>query len=93
MLGEEFGNPLIENRAVISARLVTQGTSKPRFADAGRPAEDQIVMRVDPFAIGELLEKSAVEAARGSVIDVLDGGAGAIWHSAIARPAACRGDG
>ena len=31
-------------------------------------------MRVDPFAIGELLEKSAVEAARGSVIDVLNTG-------------------
>src|SRR4029450_13677042 len=28
--GEELGNPLIENRAVISASLVTQGTSKPR---------------------------------------------------------------
>jgi hypothetical protein len=26
--GEEFGNPLIENRAVIAAGLVTQGTSK-----------------------------------------------------------------
>jgi hypothetical protein len=34
--GEEFGNPLIENRAVIAAGLVTQGTSKPRFAHAGR---------------------------------------------------------
>ena len=34
--GEEFGNPLIENRAVVAARLVTEGTSKPRFAHAGR---------------------------------------------------------
>ena len=34
--GEELGNPLIENRAVVAASLVTQGTSKPRFAYAGR---------------------------------------------------------
>jgi hypothetical protein len=46
-LGEELGNPLIENRAVVAAGLVTQGTSKPRFAHSGRPAQDQIVVRVD----------------------------------------------
>jgi hypothetical protein len=27
--GEELGNPLIENRAVVAAGLVTKGTSKP----------------------------------------------------------------
>ena len=64
-LGEELGNPLIENRAVVAAGLVTQGTSKPRFAHAGRPAQNQIVVRVDPLAIGELVEQSAVEAAWG----------------------------
>ena len=37
--GEELGNPLIENRSVIAAGFVTQGTSKPRFAHAGRPAQ------------------------------------------------------
>src|ERR1700758_4429914 len=30
--GEELGNPLIESRAVVAASLVTEGTSKPRFA-------------------------------------------------------------
>ena len=73
-LGEDFGNPLIENRAVVAAGLVTQGTSKPRFAHAGRPAQNEIVVRVDPLAIGELLEQSAVEAAWGPVIDVFDAG-------------------
>src|SRR5207248_11070914 len=34
--GEQLGNPLIENRAVVTASLVTQGASKPRFAHAGR---------------------------------------------------------
>src|SRR6516162_8287716 len=81
--GEELGNPLIENRAVIAAGLVTQGTSKPRFAHAGRSAQDQIVVRVDPLGIGELVEQSAVEAAWGSVIDVLD--AGLLAQSGIAQ--------
>jgi hypothetical protein len=34
--GEELGNPLIENRAAVAASLVIEGTSKPRFAHAGR---------------------------------------------------------
>jgi transposase InsO family protein len=28
-LGKELGNPLIENRTIVAAGLVTQGTSKP----------------------------------------------------------------
>src|SRR5690348_3129944 len=82
--GEELGNPLIENRAVVAASPVTEGTSKPRFAHAGRPAQNQIVVRVDPLAVGELLEEGAVEAAWGSVIDVLD--AGRLAQSGIAQP-------
>ena len=31
-------------------------------------------MRVDPFALGELVEQRAIEAARGAVIDILDDG-------------------
>jgi hypothetical protein len=82
--GEELGNPLIQNRAVVAAGLVTQGTSKPRFAHAGRPAQDQIVVRVDPLTIGELVKQSAVEAACGPVIDVLD--AGLLAQSGVAQP-------
>ena len=43
--GKELGNPLIKNRAVIAASLVTEGTGKPTFADPGGPAQDQIVVR------------------------------------------------
>jgi hypothetical protein len=63
---------------------VTQGTSKPTLADPGGPAQDQIVVRIDPLAIGQLLEQSAVEAAWGSVIDVFD--AGLLAQSGIAQP-------
>src|SRR5207237_4840721 len=81
---KQLGNPLIENRAVVAASLVTEGTGKPTFTDPGGPAQDQIIVRVDPLAIGELLEQSAVEAAWGSVIDVLD--AGLLAQSGIAQP-------
>jgi hypothetical protein len=73
-IGEKLGDALIEHRAVVAASLVAEGTGKPTFADAGWPAQDQIVMRVDPLAAGELVEQSAIEAARGPVIDVLDDG-------------------
>src|SRR6266513_370368 len=52
--------------------------------DTGGPAQDQIVVRIDPLAIGELLKQSAVEAAWGPVIDVLD--AGLLAQSGIAQP-------
>jgi hypothetical protein len=63
---------------------VTQSTGKPTLADPGWAAQDQIVVRVDPLAIGELLEQSAVEAAWGSVIDVFD--AGLLAQSGVAQP-------
>lgn len=41
-------------------------------------------MRDDPFAVRELMEQSAVEAARGAVIDILDDGM--VAQSGIAQP-------
>ena len=83
-IGEELGNALIEDRTVVAAGLVAEGTGKPTFADAGWSAQDQIVMRVDPLAAGELVEQPAIEAARGPVIDVLDDGL--VAQSGIAQP-------
>jgi hypothetical protein len=71
-LGKELRDPVIEDRAIVTAGFVSQGTGKPTFADPGGPAQDQIVVCFNPPAIGELLEQRAIEAARGSVIDVLD---------------------
>src|SRR5262245_65758122 len=73
-LGEQFGDALVENRAVITTSFVTERTGQPTFADPGGPAQDQIVVRLDPVAVGELVEQRAGEAARGSVINVRDGG-------------------
>src|SRR5215831_13443628 len=69
-LGEQFGDTLVENRAVITTSFVTERTGQPTFADPSGSAQDQIVVRLDPVAV---VEQRAVEAARGSVIDVLNG--------------------
>ena len=52
---------------------MAERAGQPTLADAGRAADDQIVVRVDPIAGDELLEQGAIEAAGGAVIDILDG--------------------
>src|SRR5258708_5181370 len=83
-ISEELGDALIQNRTVVAAGLVTESTSKPTFADAGRPAQDQIVVRVDPFAGSEFMEQRAIEAAVNAVIDVFDDSI--MTQSGIAQP-------
>ena len=55
-IGEELGNALIENGPVIAASPVSESAGKPTFADPGRAAQDDIIVRVDPSTLGELLE-------------------------------------
>ena len=71
---EQSGHALIENRLVVPACLVTQRGGEPAFANAGWPHEDQIVVPLDPVALGQLLEQGAVEATRAAIIHVLHGG-------------------
>jgi hypothetical protein len=53
---------------------VAERRGEPTLADAGRPAQDQALVRIDPGTLGELLEQGAVEAAYCAVVDVFDGG-------------------
>jgi hypothetical protein len=53
---------------------VAERRGEPAFADAGRPTQDQVLVGIDPTALGELLEQRAVEAARCAVVDILDDG-------------------
>ena len=48
---------MIEDGAIVAARSVAHGAGQPTLADAGRADQDQIVMGVDPVALGELLEQ------------------------------------
>ena len=63
---------------------MTEGTGQPALADAGGPAQDQIVVRVDPCAAGELLEQGPFETARRAIIDILDDGL--LAQPSIAQP-------
>jgi hypothetical protein len=44
-IGEELGNALIENGPVIAASPVSESAGKPTFADPGRAAQDDIIVR------------------------------------------------
>jgi len=55
-IGEELGNALIENGPVVTASPMSESAGKPTFADAGRAAQDDVIVGVDPTALGELLE-------------------------------------
>ena len=57
---EEPPDTLVEDGPVVAARPLAEGTSKPRFADASKPLDDQVLRYLDPVALGELLEQAAI---------------------------------
>jgi hypothetical protein len=63
---------------------VAESTGKPIFADADGAAQDQVVVRVDPLAAGELVEQRPIKAAQSAVIDILDDGV--VAQSGMAQP-------
>src|SRR4051794_39511462 len=82
-IGEQLWDAL-EHRSIVSAGLLAESTGKPTFADAGRAAQDQIVVCVDPLAAGKLVEQRPIEAAWRPVIDILDDGM--VTQSGVAQP-------
>jgi len=59
-IGEEPPDTLVEDGPVVAAPPLAEGTSKPRFADASKPLDDQVLRYLDPVALGELLEQAAI---------------------------------
>jgi len=57
----ELGPAVIEHGAIVAAGFVADGAGEPTLADAAWANEGQIVVGVDPGAVGELLEQGAVE--------------------------------
>ena len=74
-IGEQLGDALIEDGAVVATGLVAEGAGEPRFADPGGTFDDEILRGVDPIAGDQPLEQCSIEAALGAPVDVLDGGA------------------
>ena len=51
---EQARHALIEHRAIIPARLMSQGTGQSTFAEPGFPDDDQVLVLVDPIAGDQL---------------------------------------
>ena len=74
-IGEQLGQALVEDGALVATGLVGERAGEPGFADPGRAFDDEVVRRVDPVAVDEALQERAIQPARAAPIDVLDGGA------------------
>ena len=74
-IGEQLGDALIEDGAVVATGLVAEGAGEPRFADPGGTFDDEIVRGVDPIAGDQPLEQGSIEITRRAPVDILDGGA------------------
>jgi hypothetical protein len=69
---EQTRDALVEDGAIVAAGLVAEPRGDPALADAGRAADQQVGVVVDPAALDELGEQRAVETAWGAVVDVFD---------------------
>ena len=77
-IGEQARYTLIENRPIIPAGLVPECTGQPAFADAGRSADCEIVVSIDPVAANQLHEQRPIQATLATVIDIF-------WHSVMTK--------
>ena len=82
---EEPGHALIDDRAVVTTRLVAERRSQPALADAGWTDERQIIVSVDPFALDQFLEQGAVKTAGIAIVDIFDAGLLAQFGDAQSR--------
>lgn len=58
---EQARDTLVEDGAIVAAGLVAERRSEPALADAGRTADQQVGVVVDPAALDEAGEQRAVE--------------------------------
>src|SRR5690606_5951677 len=70
-IGEQAWDALVEDGAIVTAGLMTDGAGEPTFSDTRRAADGKIVVGIDPVAGQELDEQSPVEAPLGAIVDIL----------------------
>jgi len=71
-VGEQPGGSPVRGAVSVTARAVGQGTSEPRFADAGWPSDEDVEVFADPAPVGQRQDEVLVEPAGLSEVDVLD---------------------
>lgn len=70
-VGVQARHALIENRPIIAAGFMPECTGQPTFANAGRSADREIIVGIDPVAADQLHEWRPVESALAAVVDIL----------------------
>jgi len=68
----ELRPAMVQDGSIVAASSVADGASQPTFPDAGWADQGQVVAGFDPVALGELLEKGAIETTDGAIVDVFD---------------------
>ena len=71
---EQPWHAVVENRAIVPARLVGQRACEPTFTEPGLADDDQVLVLGDPVASDQLGEQRLVEAARRLHVDIFDDG-------------------
>ena len=74
-LGDQFGDPAVEHRALLAAGLVGERAGEEGLARPGLSFDDQIQRLTDPVAGGELGQRRTGDAAPGTAVDVVEVGA------------------
>ena len=74
---------MVDHASAIPAGLLAESAGDPALADAGGPSDQKPFRAVDPVAGDEPLKQGAVDAARGSQVDVLDDGV--LPHRCVGR--------
>lgn len=64
----------IEDRADVTASLVTDGAGQPALSDPDRPDDGQALMGGDPVTLEQSVEQPAIETTRSTVIAILGHG-------------------
>ena len=72
-IGEQAGQPLIDDDEVVAAGFLAQGASEPGLPDPARTSDHQIAGVFDPAPGRELLEQGPVQFAWRAEVDILDG--------------------
>jgi len=68
----ETGGPPVPGPEALAAGLGAEGAGDEGLAHAGRPADQDLLVLLDPAAGGELADEGLVELAAGRVVDRLD---------------------
>ena len=65
---------MVKDGTIVATGLVTQRAGDPTLAGSGRSGDKEVVLAVDPVSIDQLGKKRAINAARGTQIDIFDDG-------------------